>query len=69
MLAVEVEHNRLADAVTCAERALAEHELPLAAARRNVRQARSRIDIVGAANAAEIASLKAQLEALEGEKS
>ncbi|MCY1457176.1 hypothetical protein D9M71_744430 [compost metagenome] len=69
LLAVEAEHARLADAVNLAERTLAAHELPLAAARRAVRQARSRIDIVGAANAAEIASLKAQLKALEGEKS
>ncbi|MNC46254.1 hypothetical protein D3C75_952640 [compost metagenome] len=69
LLAVEAEHNRLADAVNLAERTLAAHELPLAAARRAVRQARSRIDIVGAATAAEIASLKQQLATLEGKKS
>ena len=69
LLAVEAEHNHLADAVDRAERALAAHELPLAAARRKVRLARSKIDLVGAANAAEIASLKQQLAALQGEKS
>jgi len=68
LLVVEAEHNRLADAVTCAERALAANELPLARARAKVRQARSKLDLVGAANAAEIASLRAQLKALEGEK-
>jgi len=67
LLAVETEHNRLADAVTCAERALAAHELRLARAKAKVRQARSRIDIVGAATAAEIASLKAQIATLKGE--
>ena len=69
LLAVEVEHNRLAEAVNLAERELAAHELPLAAARRKVRQARSKIDLIGAANAAEIASLKQQLAALVGDKS
>jgi hypothetical protein len=69
LLAVEAEHNRLADAVNLAERTLAAHELPLAAARRKVRQARSKLDLVGAATAAEIASLKQQLATLEGEKS
>ena len=39
LIAVQAEHDQLADAVTRAERALAEHELPLAAARRAVRQA------------------------------
>lgn len=69
LLAVEVEHNRLADAVTCAERALAAHELPLARAKAKVRQARSKLDLVGAANAAEIASLKAQIATLKGGES
>lgn len=68
LLAVEAEHNHLADAVNRAERALAAHELPLAAARRAVRNARAKLDLVGAANAAEIASLKAQLKALTGDK-
>ena len=67
LLAVETEHNRLADAVTCAERALAAHELPLARARAKVRQARSKLDLVGAATAAEIENLKAQLRALEND--
>ncbi|MNC10045.1 hypothetical protein D3C81_1272070 [compost metagenome] len=65
LLAVEADHQRLADAVNRAERELAAHELPLAAARRKVRQARSKLDLVGAATAAEIENLKAQLRALE----
>lgn len=68
LLAVEVEHNRLAEAVNLAERELAAHELPLAAARRKVRQARSKLDLAGDARAAEITQLRAQLKALtEGE--
>jgi hypothetical protein len=68
LLAAEAEHNRLADALNLAERTFAAHELPLAAARRKVRQARSKLDIAGAAMTAEIASLKQQLAVLEGEK-
>jgi predicted nucleic acid-binding Zn-ribbon protein len=69
LLAAEAEHSRLADALNLAERTFAAHELPLAAARRKVRQARSKIDIAGAAVTAEIAALKQQLAALtEGEK-
>ncbi|KJZ37199.1 hypothetical protein [Pseudomonas fluorescens] len=67
LLKVEAEHDRLANVLNLAERTFAAHELPLAAARRAVRQARSKIDIAGAAQSAEIAALKQQLATLLGE--